>query len=173
MVDKSNNLSNTLNIFALLNLKDDLANQKFKDNKKITIKKIWRCAQDPETNSAQVIEILKDKFLASIFYTIMKETSLFYFPRVKAASSNSVSRKCNEFEITAFSSKKNTNLFYIKLKFLVTIDKKLKYLYVGKNNNFLSKELPEMINNEFQFLLNSDDKFFISLQDPNTEIFIR
>jgi len=59
------------------------------------------------------------------------------------------------------------------LKFLVTIDKKLKYLYVGKNNNFVSKELPVMINNEFQFMLNSDDKFFTLLKDPDTEIFIR
>ena len=64
-------------------------------------------------------------------------------------------------------------MLYIKLKFLVTIDKKLKYLYVGKNNNFVSKELPGMINNEFQFMLNSDDNFFTLLQDPDTEIFIR
>ena len=58
------------------------------------------------------------------------------------------------------------------MKFLVTIEKKLKYLYVGKNNNFVSKELPVMINNEFQFMLNSDDKFFTLLKDPDTEILL-
>ena len=173
MVEKSKNYNNTLNIFSLLNIKENLANKKIIDNKKLSIKKIWSCVQEPEIHSSEVVEILKDKYLSGIFYAIMKETSSFYFPKVKAASSNSLTRKYKEFEITSFSSKKNTSQFYVKLKFLVTIDKKLKYLYVGKDNNFISKELPEMINNEFQFILNSNDKFFISLQDPDTEIFIR
>ena len=173
MVEKSNYLNNTLNIFTLLNIKENLANQKLKNHKKINIKKIWNCVQNPEINSPEIKAILKNKYQANIFYSIMRETSLFYFPKAKAASTNSPTRKCKDFEITSFSSKKDNDIFYIKLKFLVTIDKKLKYLYVGKNNNFLSKELPEMINNEFQFMLNSDDQFFISLQDPHTEIFIR
>ena len=64
-------------------------------------------------------------------------------------------------------------MIYVKLKFFVKIDKKIKYLYVGKNNNFLSKDLPQMINNEIQFILNLNDNFFVTLQDPETEIFIR
>ena len=173
MVEKSNHLNNTLNIFALLNIKENLASPELKDNKKINIKKIWNCVQNPEINSSEIKAILKNKYQANIFYSIMRETSLFYFPKAKAASTNSPTRKCKDFEITSFSSKKNIDIFYIKLKFLVTIDKKLKYLYVGKNNNFVSKELPGMINNEFQFMLNSDDNFFTLLQDPDTEIFIR
>ena len=53
----------------------------------------------------------------------MRETSLFYFPKAKAASTNSPTRKCKDFEITSFSSKKDVDIFYIKLKFLVTIEK--------------------------------------------------
>ena len=30
-----------------------------------------------------------------------------------------------------------------------------------------------MINNEIQFILDVNEKFFISLQDPDSEIFIR
>ena len=173
MVEKSNYLNNTLNIFTLLNIKENLANQKLKNHKKINIKKIWNCVQNPEINSSEIKEILTNKYLTNIFYEIMRETSSFYFPKAKAAATNSLTRKCKEFEITSFSSKKNPDMLYIKLKFLVTIDKKLKYLYVGKNNHFVSKELPGMINNEFQFMLNSDDNFFTLLQDPDTEIFIR
>ena len=63
MVDKSNNYNNTLNIFSLLNIKENLANKKIIDNKKLSIKKIWSCVQEPEIHSSEVVEILKDKYI--------------------------------------------------------------------------------------------------------------
>ena len=102
-----------------------------------------------------------------------KNLKNFYFPKINAASSDTIQRSCAEFEISSFPSKKNNNLCYIKLKFLVTIDKKIKHLYVGNNQNFIFKELPEMINYEIQFILDKKEDLFKLIQDPNAEIFIR
>ena len=67
MVEKSNHLNNTLNIFALLNIKQNLASQKSKDNKKINIKTIWNCVQNPEINRSEIKSILKNKYQAHVF----------------------------------------------------------------------------------------------------------
>ena len=173
MENNNNYLNNTLNIFTILNLKDNIKVKKISNNKTINIKKLWKLAQNPYINNSELKTVLNNKKLSQIFYKILKNTSSFYFPKVKAASSNSIERISKDFEMKSFKSKKDHKLIYIKLKFFVKIDKKIKYLYVGKNNNFLSKELPQMINNEIQFILNLNDNFFVSLQDPETEIFIR
>ena len=57
----------------------------------------------------------KIMYSRTLFYKILKDTSLFYFPKVKAASSNSVERISKDFEITSFASKKDYELIYIKL----------------------------------------------------------
>ncbi|MDC3140429.1 hypothetical protein OBA40_03630 [Alphaproteobacteria bacterium] len=173
MENESSYLNNTLNIFTILDLKDSNNSKKISNNKKLNIKKLWDIAQNPYINDPNLKKVLNDQELSKIFHNILKDTSLFYFPVVKAASSNTVERISKDFQITSFSSKKNYELIYIKLKFFVKIDKKIKYLYVKKNNQLLSKELPQMINNEIQFILNQNDNFFVSLKDPNTEIFIR
>ena len=173
MERNDNHLNNTLSIFAMLNFKEEVKTTELSENNILNIKKIWNLALEPNNNQKELIHILADKDLSDIFYKILKNTSLFYFPKVKAAASNYVERISKDFEITSFSSKKNDQSIYIKLKFFVKIDKKIKYLYVGKNKNFLSKELPQMINNEIQFILDVNEKFFISLQDPDSEIFIR
>ena len=173
MERNDNHLNNTLSLFAMLNFKEEEKVVEKKQKNRLNIKKIWNLALEPNTNQKELNHILADKELSEIFYKILKETSLFYFPKVRAAASNSIERISKDFEITSFSSKKYDQSIYIKLKFFVKIDKKIKYLYVGKNNNFLSKELPQMINNEIQFILNLNDKFFVTLQDPDSEIFIR
>ena len=173
MENKNDYLNNTLNIFTILNLKDANNSKKISNNNKINIKKLWEIAQNPYINDPELEKVLNDQELSKIFHKILKDTSLFYFPVVRAASSNTVERISKDFQITSFSSKKNHELIYIKLKFFVKIDKKIKYLYVKKNNQLSSKELPQMINNEIQFILNQNDNFFVSLKDPNTEIFIR
>ena len=173
MENKNNYLNNTLNIFTILNLKDKKNSKNTSNNKKMNIKKLWNIAQNPHLNNSDLKKVLLDQELSKMFNKILKDTSLFYFPKVKAASSNTIERISKDFQITSFLSKKDHKLIYINLNFFDKIDKKIKYLYVGKNNNFLSKELPQMINNEIQFILNLNDNFFVSLQDPETEIFIR
>lgn len=173
MENKGNYLNNTLNIFSILNYKDNINVKKTSSKDKINIKKLWELAQNPYEKNFYLKIVLNDKELSKIFYKILKDSSLFYFPKVNAASSNSIERKSKDFEIISFSSKKDHKSIYIKLKFFVKIDKRIKNLYVGKNNNFLSKELPRMINNEIQFILNLNDSFFVLLQDPDSEIFIR
>ena len=173
MENNNNYLNNTLNIFTILNLKDNIKSKKTFNNNAINVKKLWKLAQNPYINNPELKAVLNDKELSKIFFKILKDTSLFYFPKVRAASSNSLERISKDFEITSFLSKKDQKLIYVKFKFFVKIDKKIKYLYVGKNNNFMFKELPQMINNEIQLILNLNDNFFVLLQDPDTEIFIR
>jgi hypothetical protein len=173
MENKGNYLNNTLNIFSILNYKDNFDVKKSSSKDKINIKKLWELAHNPYKKNSDLKIVLNDKQLSSMFYKILKDSSLFYFPKVNAASSNSIERKSKDFEIISFSSKKDKRSIYIKIKFFVKIDKTIKNLYVGKKNNFLYKELPRMINNEIQFILNLNDSFFILLQDPDSEIFIR
>ena len=173
MENKNNYLNNTLNIFTILNLKDKKNSKNTSNNKKMNIKKLWNIAQNPHLNNSDLKKVLLDQELSKMFNKILKDTSLFYFPKVKAASSNTIERISKDFQITSFLSKKDHKLIYIKLNFFGKIDKKIKYLYVKKNNKFLFKELPKMINNEIQFILDQNDNFFVSLQDPDTEIFIR
>ena len=173
MERNDNHLNNTLSIFAMLNFKEEVKTTEISENNTLNIKKIWNLALEPNNNQKELNQILADKDLSDILYKMLKYTSLFYFPKVKAAASNYVERISKDFEITSFSSKKNDQSIYIKLKFFVKIDKKIKYLYVGKNHNFQSKKLPQMIGNEIQFILNVNENFFISLQDPDSEIFIR
>ena len=46
-------------------------------------------------------------------------------------------------------------------------------LYVGKDSVFISRELPKMLNNEIQLILNVNDELYKLIQDPHSEIFIR
>ena len=67
MEEKSNHLNNTLNIFALLNIKENLASPELKDNIKINIKKIWNCVQNPEINRSEIKSILKTNIKLMFF----------------------------------------------------------------------------------------------------------
>lgn len=124
MENKNNYLNDTLNIFTILNLKDNIETKKISNNNKINVKKLWEVAENPYVNNPDLKNILNDKLLSKVFYKILKDSSLFYFPKVKAASSNSVERISKDFEITSFASKKDYELIYIKLKFLLKLIKK-------------------------------------------------
>ena len=85
MENKKNYLNNTLNIFTILNLKDNIKEKKTVNNNTINIKKLWKLAENPYINDPDLKIVLNDKKLSQIFYKILKDTSLFYFPKVNAA----------------------------------------------------------------------------------------
>ena len=111
MERNDNHLNNTLSIFAMLNFKEEVKTTEISENNTLNIKKIWNLALEPNNNQKELNQILADKDLSDIFYKMLKNTSLFYFPKVKAAASNYVERISKDFEITSFSSKKMINLF--------------------------------------------------------------
>lgn len=173
MEKNDNHLNNTLNIFALLNFKEEKKSTKNIEKDGFNIKKLWNLALNPNINQKELNKIIADKELSEIFFKILKDTSLFYYPKAKAAASKTINRKSKDFEIISRVSNKNPKNVYIKLKFLVVIDKIMNNLYVGKQSVFISRELPKMINNEIQFIINVDDDLYGLLKDPHCEIFIR
>ena len=47
MENNNNYLNNTLNIFTILNLKDNIKSKKTFNNNAINVKKLWKLAQNP------------------------------------------------------------------------------------------------------------------------------
>lgn len=173
MERNDNHLNNTLNLFAMLNFKEEEKATGKSEKNRFNIKKLWNLALEPNTNQKELNEILADKELSEIFYKILKDTSLFYYPKAKAAASTSINRRSKYFEIISIISKKDPKIVYIKFKFLIAIDIVMNNLYVGKDSIFISRELPKMLNNEIQFVLNVDDDLYKLIQDPHSEIFVR
>ena len=173
MEKNDNHLNNTLNIFSMLNFKEEEKTYKKNEKNRLNMKKLWSLALELNPNQKELNQILVDKELSKIFYKILKDTSLFYYPKVKAAASTSINRKSKYFEIISIISNKNPKIVYIKFKFLIAIDKVMNNLYVGKNSVFISRELPKMLNNEIQLILNVNDELYKLIQDPHSEIFIR
>jgi len=90
-----------------------------------------------------------------------------------AASSNIKNRKTKDFEIHLNQSNKDNDIIYLKIIVKKKIDKTLKNLYVGKDNNFESIDLPKIIDKQAQIMIKKSDKIYQMVVDPDTEIFIR
>ena len=103
MERNDNHLNNTLNLFAMLNFKEEEKATGKSEKNRFNIKKLWNLALEPNTNQKELNEILADKELSKIFYKILKDTSLFYYPKAKAAASTSINRRSKYFEIISFN----------------------------------------------------------------------
>ena len=93
MEKNDNHLNNTLNIFSMLNFKEEEKTYKKNEKNRLNMKKLWSLALELNPNQKELNQILVDKELSKIFYKILKDTSLFYYPKVKAAASTSINRK--------------------------------------------------------------------------------
>ena len=103
----------------------------------------------------------------------MKMNSELYMPPSIAASSILEKRNSPECEIIINTSNKNDEIVYIRLSLKKKIEKKVNYLYAGKLNKFTKLKLPNMIDNEVQFIVKKNDLLYDLIIDPNSEIFIR
>ena len=150
--EKKVNTRNTYNISEIYNLAKNLSN--LKNNKDLDL-------------------ILKNKTLSKIFFNFMKMNSVLYMPPSIAASSILEKRNSPECEIVINTSNKNDEIVYIRLSLKKKIEKKVNYLYAGKLNKFTKFKLPNMIDNEVQFMVKKNDLLYDLIIDPNSEIFIR
>ena len=103
----------------------------------------------------------------------MKMNSEFYIPQSIAASSILKKRNSPECEIAINTSNKNNEIAYIRLSLKKKIEKKVNYLYACKLNKFTKFKLPNMIDNEVQFMIRKNDPLYALITDPSSEIFIR
>ncbi len=162
------------NFFALSYLNVD-SEKKINTKKIHNISEIYNLAKNLSSlkNNEDLNLILKNKALSKIFFNFMKMNSEFYIPQSIAASSILKKRNSPECEIAINTSNKNNEIAYIRLSLKKKIEKKVNYLYACKLNKFTKFKLPNMIDNEVQFMIRKNDPLYALITDPSSEIFIR
>ena len=178
MTKKSNEFSmkeKLINTFVSISHKEDHGKINFNYNKKLSVNDIWNVSMhSADLENKEILnKILSNKNYSKIFYNFFKKYSDLYMPQSMAASSNIKNRKTKDFEIHLNQSNKDNDIIYLKIIVKKKIDKTLKNLYVGKDNNFESIDLPKIIDKQAQIMIKKSDKIYQMVVDPDTEIFIR
>ncbi len=164
-----------INTFVSISHKQDHDKINFNYNKKLSVNDIWNVSMhSADIKNKEILnKILSNKNYSKIFYNFFKKQSELHMPQSIAASSNIKNRKANDFEIHLNQSNKDNEIIYLKIIVKKKIDKTLKNLYVGKDNNFESIDLPKIIDKQAQIMIKKSDKIYQMVVDPDTEIFIR
>ena len=172
-----NNNKKITDTFIALNYLHLAENYKSKinnKNHKINIQKIWDVLLNPEKYNDSMNMLFANKTFSEIFYKILKNNSLFFQTKLIAASSEQVKKRVSDdFEVEIVESNKNKNIVYIIVKLLKDVQKPISNLYVICNDEISTIEIPLIIDNQFQIILQKDHKFYNLISHPEAEIFIR